>query len=87
MRNIVGKPFNINCSARCPVHNARVGGAPRSQHRSTLNIQATAFDISLKGHNKFVLLKAAKQAGFRGIGSSYKTFIHVDDRKGRVARW
>lgn len=86
VRDIVGKPLVINCAARCPLHNARVGGAPRSQHRSTLNIQATAFDISLIGHDKAELIKAAKLAGFGGIGSSYYTFLHLDDREG-IARW
>lgn len=86
MREIVGKPFTINCAARCPLHNARVGGAPRSQHRSTDNIQATAFDISLVGHDKQEMIRAAEQAGFGGIGISYRTFIHVDDR-GYRARW
>ena len=86
MREIVGKPFTINCACRCPLHNARVGGAPRSQHRCTVNIQCTAFDISLTGHDKQTMIKAAEKAGFGGIGINYRTFIHVDDR-GYRARW
>ena len=86
MRDIVGSAFTINCAARCPVHNAKVGGAPRSQHRSTEIIQSTAFDISLSGHDKQEMIKAAEEAGFGGIGINYQTFIHVDDR-GYRARW
>lgn len=86
MREIVGRPMTINCAARCPLHNVRVGGAPRSQHRCTENIQSTAFDISLHGHDKDRLIRAAERVGFGGIGSNYRTFIHVDDRKG-IARW
>lgn len=86
MRDLMGKSFTVNCSARCPIHNARVGGAPKSQHRSTDFIAATAFDISLHGHDKLEMIRAAKKAGFGGIGARYKTFIHVDDR-GYYAKW
>lgn len=86
MREIIGKSFTVISSARCPIHNARVGGASKSQHRSTNFIAATAFDISLYGHDKLEMIRAAKKAGFSGIGVRYKTFIHVDDR-GYYARW
>lgn len=85
LRDLVG-PLVINCAARCPLHNARVGGAPRSQHRSTLTIQSTAFDIAIKQHDKARLIAAAERVGFGGIGINYKTFVHVDDRGSR-ARW
>lgn len=86
MRDLVNKPLRINSACRCPLHNARLGGAPRSQHRATELIASTAFDISLEGHDKDVLVQAAIEAGFKGIGASYKTFLHVDDRE-RGARW
>lgn len=86
MRVDVGKPFIITSAARCPRHNAREGGAPMSMHRSTKERPSTAFDIALGGHDKERLIEAAKAAGFNGLGTSYKTFLHVDMRK-RSARW
>ena len=81
MRNIIQRPMIINSAARCPLHNVRVGGSPKSQHRSTEQSPSTAFDISLKGLDKQDLIKAAKAAGFKGLGINYKSFIHVDNRK------
>lgn len=86
MRNLVGSSMTINSSCRCPLHNARVGGVPKSKHRSTIITPTTAFDISTKGHDKQFLIDCAVKAGFKAIGINYKTFIHVDDRP-RYARW
>jgi uncharacterized protein YcbK (DUF882 family) len=79
MREIVGKPMVILSAYRSPLHNARVGGAPLSQHRN-----GTAFDIALKGHDRHALLRAARAAGFTGFGF-YSTFLHVDT--GRKRTW
>jgi uncharacterized protein YcbK (DUF882 family) len=86
MRNILGKPMYLNSVCRCPIHNAKVGGAPLSQHRSTKERPATAFDISLQGQDKDEIIRLAERVGFKGIGINYKTFVHVDDRSKR-ARW
>lgn len=72
MREAVGKPFIITSAYRDPLHNARVGGAPRSYHK-----QGRAFDIALRGHDKDALRRAAEQAGFGGIAFA-NSFIHVD---------
>jgi uncharacterized protein YcbK (DUF882 family) len=64
---------------RCPIHNARVGGAPLSRHKIHI-----AFDINLAGHDLAGLLAACRQAGFTGFGY-YQTFLHVDH--GRPRRW
>jgi len=29
-----GKPISLNCGARCPTHNEKVGGSPKSAHMS-----------------------------------------------------
>ena len=81
LRDILQKPIIINSAARCPLHNVRVGGSPKSQHRSTQQNPSTAFDISLKGLNKEEVIKAAKFAGFKGLGINYNSFVHVDNRK------
>tara|TARA_R110000822_G_scaffold26967_4_gene80918 strand:- start:82 stop:504 length:423 start_codon:yes stop_codon:yes gene_type:complete len=81
LRNILQRPMIINSAARCPLHNVRVGGSPKSQHRATEQCPSTAFDISLKGLDKQDLIEAAKAAGFKGLGINYKSFVHVDNRK------
>lgn len=70
-RNKRSKPFHILSGHRCSLHNARIGGAPLSQHLKL------AADISLIGHDPALLLKSCKQAGFRGFGF-YQTFLHID---------
>ena len=77
-RHEVGRPFHILSAHRCSLHNARIGGAPLSQH---LRLAA---DISLRGHNKQALLGACKRAGFTGFGF-YSTFLHID--LGRPRHW
>jgi hypothetical protein len=74
MRNIVGKPFVINSAYRSPEHNRKVGGAKNSLH-----VQGRAFDIRIAGHNPKELYRAAKRAGFNGIGF-HTSFLHVDNR-------
>ncbi|WP_409434022.1 D-Ala-D-Ala carboxypeptidase family metallohydrolase [Litorimonas sp. RW-G-Af-16] len=71
MRDRVGRPLRITSAHRCPLHNARVGGAPFSQH---LRLAA---DISTVGHDRAKLHEAAKRAGFTGFGF-YLTFLHID---------
>ena len=73
-RSLVGRPLVITSAYRDPLHNAKVGGAPRSQHKL-----GRAFDILLTGHDRFALAEAARQAGFRGFGR-YQSFLHVDTR-------
>jgi hypothetical protein len=85
LRVELGVPFSPNSASRCPLHNARVGGAPLSQHRATNDYCSTAFDIpAVVPHETIV--EAAEKVGFNGIGL-YKSFVHVDNRKGRKARW
>jgi|TARA_Y100000310_G_scaffold88415_1_gene85364 uncharacterized protein YcbK (DUF882 family) len=81
-REIAGKPFKINSSFRDRLHNARVGGAPKSAHRGGLGL--LAFDISLRGHEPRELLDACRRAGFTGFGF-YRTFLHADT--GRKRSW
>jgi len=74
-------PFQINSAYRCPIHNARIGGAPLSMHKF-----GRAFDIALTDHvDREKLIKCALQVGAGGIGENYKTFVHVDT--GRRRSW
>ena len=70
-RDRVGRPFRVLSAHRCALHNARVGGAPRSQHLRL------AVDIGLRGHDRRALHRALREAGFTGFGF-YTTFIHAD---------
>ena len=78
LRNEMRAPLHILSGHRCPLHNARVGGAPLSQH---LRLAA---DISLGDLNRFRLRDAAKRNGFTGFGF-YTTFLHID--LGRPRHW
>ena len=81
-RILADKPFRILSAYRSPIHNAKIGGAPKSVHKLGM-----AFDISLRGHDREDLLAQCKQSGFTSYGK-YKTFLHVDIRKGRFwGKW
>lgn len=70
-RDMAGRPFCIHSAHRCSLHNARVGGAPLSQHLKL------AADISLSGHAPRQLYQICRAAGFTGFGF-YSTFLHID---------
>jgi hypothetical protein len=75
----MGTPLGINSGHRCALHNARVGGAPLSQHKRL------AFDIALMGLDPARLVREARAAGFSGFGFG-QTFLHLDTRA-RPAHW
>jgi len=75
----LGAKLRINSGHRCALHNARVGGAPKSLHKQL------AFDVALAGHDPARLVGAARRAGFRGFGFG-QTFLHLDTRA-RPAHW
>jgi len=70
-RDMVGRPFHIHSAHRCGLYNARIGGAPLSQHLKL------AVDIGLKGHDPVRLYQACRASGFQGFGF-YTTFLHID---------
>ena len=78
VRTNLRRPLVILSGHRCSLHNARVGGAPFSQHLKL------AVDISALGHDRDILLLASREAGFTGFGF-YHTFLHID--LGRPRRW
>ncbi len=80
LRAAMDAPLRISSGRRCALHNAEVRGAPLSRHK-----RAIAADIVLTGHDPARLARAARDAGFTGIGFG-RTFLHVDNRV-RPARW
>lgn len=79
LREILDEPIILNSAHRCPVHNARIGGAPFSEHKKN------AWDIRARSRRyRQDLLAACVKAGFSTFGY-YRTFLHTDPRPGR--RW
>jgi len=67
---------NVLSGARCPKHNADVGGVGDSQHLFGKAIDLYFDDIPVAS-----MAQAARQAGFIRIGSYYSSnppFVHVD---------
>lgn len=78
LREVLGKPVNINSAYRTVSHNKKVGGQTLSTHLAGL-----AADIVVSGTTPAAVAAAAETIGFRGIGL-YDTFVHVDVRTKRV---
>ena len=73
MRDIYGKSMKVTSSCRCKKHNEEVGGKDTSSH-----LKGVADDISASNATeKFLIVKAAMDAGFKRIGVG-NTFVHVD---------
>jgi len=85
LREQLGFPFPVNSAYRCPEH-------PIEARKSSPGAHSTghAIDIGVQGEKAHMLLDAALQAGFTGIGVSQKgslgRFIHLDDLKDSSAR-
>lgn len=73
--------FKVNSGARCPFHNASVGGVKDSQHP-----YGNAADLHVDSRDEADEIRTlAAQVGMGGIGTG-SHLIHVDDGpKGR--RW
>ena len=78
LRDKVGFPLVLTSAARCPIHNAKVGGAPKSKHME--GIAADIDTTKLSPAQRYNLLKSALELGFTvGINA---VFLHVDTRPG-----
>ena len=73
LRAIVGRPCVIVSGYRDAAYNARVGGAPGSQH-----VANKAADLV----HGYASLGQAQSAGFTGIGTCGGSAVHVDVRAG-----
>ena len=78
VRDHMHRSMRILSAHRCALHNARVGGAPLSQHLGM------AVDVALSTHDRRDLVARCREAGFTGFGY-YTTFIHLD--MGRPRFW
>src|SRR6056297_2228968 len=75
-----GVPFVLNSAMRCERHNKKIGGSHTSSH-----LNGCAFDIACQDSvPRFKILGALLAADFKRIGIA-KTFIHVDDDRGKPA--
>jgi len=84
LRELAGVPIQVHAGYRCPEHNQKVGGVPRSEH-----ILGMAADISLPGislQQAYELALEVPQFAGGGIGVYDGNFLHVDVRE-RRARW
>lgn len=78
LRDGLGRRIIVNSGHRCALHNARIGGAPLSEHRRL------AVDMAVASHDRGKLLVLARSAGFTGFGF-YQNFLHLD--RGRARHW
>ena len=75
-RRLAGIPFLIVSGTRCPVHNARSGGKPGSDH-----LTGEGTDIRcMASTTRMRIVKALLASGFNRIGIA-KTFIHAGSNK------
>jgi uncharacterized protein YcbK (DUF882 family) len=85
LRDHLGEPVRLNSGYRTQKYNARIGGAPKSQH-----LLAKAADITVKSKTpkqvKATIEKLIKAGKMKdgGIGL-YAGFVHYD--VGPVRRW
>jgi uncharacterized protein YcbK (DUF882 family) len=82
-RCLMDRPITINSGCRCKMHNALVGGSPKSQH-----ILGKAADIRVEGLDPSVVAECLedKYPDRYGIGR-YISFTHIDVRSGPPTRW
>lgn len=80
-----GKAVTINSGVRCDTHNANVGGASQSRHKTGY---ADAADIVVKDIPPWLVadyLEARYPVKY-GVGR-YSSFTHIDTRPNGPARW
>jgi len=86
LRDELKAPITINSGYRSPKHNAKIGGAKRSQH-----LLGNASDIVVAGHTPqevAIVIEELIRDGkmLQGGLKAYDTFTHYDIR-GTKARW
>ena len=85
VREEFGESITVTSGYRSPVHNAKIGGSPSSQH-----CLGKAADIRPTSFNKENLdkLYLICEKYFEAVGDGRnKGFIHVDTRSEKKRRW
>lgn len=82
-REFVNHPITPSSGARCFKYNRsdEVGSNDESQHP-----RARAIDLPVKNAPELFGYLCRKYPGKYGFGL-YKTFVHIDTRSGKPARW
>ena len=80
-RDYFGEPVVITSGARCPSHNAKVGGSERSQHMPDSNGICHAIDFYVKGKTTKELYDYLDKMFPDSLGLGLAdSFVHIDDR-------
>jgi zinc D-Ala-D-Ala carboxypeptidase len=73
VRDLAGIPLEVISGSRCEAHNKAEGGKLTSAH-----LTGDAADLRAEsGTARFLIVRAAVQAGFTRIGIG-RTFVHLD---------
>jgi uncharacterized protein YcbK (DUF882 family) len=78
-------PVVVISGFRSDDHNASVGGAPLSFHRSILGRRGVAADVACRDGTAHDWRRFLERLGPGGLGV-YEGHVHVDTRRG-TARW
>lgn len=82
LRKMLGNnPIIIRSGYRCPSHNKKVDGAPKSQH-----LLGKAADIVVNGIAPSEVANMTESVFYDGGLGLYSSFTHVDSRR-KMARW
>ena len=79
-----GRPLHIISAHRSPTHNAKVGGARRSQHMLGNAVDITAGGLSTSERLRLIMI--ASSSGIKGIGV-YNNSLHFDIRPAAATFW
>jgi Peptidase M15 len=85
--NLTGQRLKVNNAYRNPICNARVGGAPKSEHKN-----GTALDINLSGsyrnnEERIIAYLYFIAHGYNGLGTYSSGEPHHVDRRNYLERW
>lgn len=90
IREHFNAPITINSGYRCPTHNKKVGGAPKSRHTHGDAVDFIVKGVKTKDVFKHVLAtyndKPFGIALSINANDEYRGFVHLDTR-GYKARW
>lgn len=82
IRQYFDTPVIVTSGARCPQHNADVGGVPNSQH-----VLGRAADIQVRGVSPSRVADWVETHHPSASVGRYNSFTHVDTRTNGPARW